>query len=368
LNFDRMKARRLQRKPWNLVCAALLLSLLFNTRVAVAAQGLWVANENSSTIVEFQGVMTARPHRINSSADLDGSSTVAFDQNGNLWESNFNTNSIVEFTNSQIKGLKSNPAPSATVTISQDSGGLLDGPEGIAFDASGNLWIGSERGQRVLEYSAAQLTASGNPTPNIIMDANTFSFSSPSNVVFDSAGNLWVVDEDLPNGAGGTGEIFEYTIAQINALMAGTNKVDPVLGVASSDFVHLEGLAFDHSGNLWVADEEANSVDEILTSQIAGAGLSQNITPAVVLTATTLSGACNQSLDAPYGVAIDQRGDLLVSNAGQTSTGCSGSISKFVPSRIRSNGSPRPSLFLRSNSGGTNLNSPNNLTFGPTVP
>jgi sugar lactone lactonase YvrE len=363
-----MKATHFQRKPWNLVCAALLFSLLFDVRSAAAALGLWVANEDSSTVSEFQGVMSARPHRLIRSADLDGPSTVAFDQDGNLWESNFNTNTIVEFTRSQIRSLKSNQTPSATVTISQDSGGMLDGPEGIAFDASGNLWVGSERGQKIVEYSAAQLTASGNPTPNIILNANTFSFSSPSNVVFDSAGNLWVVDEDLPNGNGGTGEIFEYTSTQVTAMTAGANDVDPVLGIASADFVHLEGLAFDHNGNLWVADEEANSVDEIQTGQIAGAGLSQNITPAVVLTATTLPGACNQSLDAPYGVAIDKGGNLLVSNASQSSAGCSGSISKFPPSRIRSNGSPRPSFFLRSNSAGTNLNSPNNLTFGPTVP
>lgn len=368
MNLDRTKVRNLRRKTWNLACGALLSGLLLDARSAAAARGLWVANGDSSTVAEFQGLATARPHRIINSADLDGSSTVAFDQDGNLWESNFNTNSIVEFTNSQIRNLKKNRAPSATVTISQDAGGALNGPEGMAFDASGNLWVGSERGQTVLEYSAAQLTASGNPTPNVILNANSFSFSSPSNPVFDNAGNLWVVDEDLSNGNGGTGEIFEYTSAQITGMTAGANNVDPILGIASPGFVHLEGLAFDRNGNLWVADELANSVDEILTSQIAGSGLSQNITPAVVLTATTLRGACSQSLDAPYGVAVDQSGKLLVSNAGQNSAGCLGSLSKFSARAIRSSGSPRPIMFLRSNLSGTNFNSPNNLTFGPTVP
>lgn len=366
MNHNQMRARRFQGRLWNLTCAALVVGLLLDARgAAAAALGLWVANEDSSTLSEFQGTLTNRPHRINRSADLSGSSTIAFDSSGNLWESNFGSNSIVEFTRAQIRALGKDSAPSATVTISEDLGGALNGPEGIAFDGSGNLWVGSENGGVILEYSATQLAASGNPTPNVILNGKNIKFSSPSHIVFDTAGNLWIVDEDIANGNGGNGEIFEYSTAQLNALTAGPMNVDPFLGIASPDFVHLEGLAFDGSGNLWVADENADTVDEI-TSPI-GAGLSQNITPAVVLTAATMRGACTQSLDAPYGVAIDQRGNLLVSNKG-TTTQCVGSIAKFMANRITSSGSPAPRVFLRANSSGTNLNAPNALTFGPTVP
>ena len=366
MNHDHAKARHRFGRPLALTLVALLFGGLFDARRA-AAVGLWVPNEDSSTISEFQGTLTTRPHRVIRSADLSGCSTVAFDASGNLWESNFSSNSIVEFTRAQIRTLARNSAPAATVIISADGGGLLNGPEGLAFDSAGNLWVGSENGHRVLQYSAAQLAASGNPTPNIILNGSTFSFSSPSNPVFDGAGNLWVVDEDITNGQGGTGKIFEYTSAQVTALTAGTNTVDPVVGIASADFQHLEGLAFDGSGNLWVADENAGTVDQIQASQIAGAGLSQNITPAVILTAATLNGACTQSLDAPYGVAIDARGNLLVGNKGTTSQ-CLGSVAKFPAGRITSSGSPRPSVLLRANANGTNLNAPNNLTIGPAVP
>ena len=214
-----------------------------------------------------------------------------------------------------------------------------------------------------------QLTASGNPTPNLILNGNSFSFSSPSLPVFDTAGNLWIVDENIQNGAGGTGKIFEYTSEQVSILRSelGTQHVDPVLGIASADFVELEGLAFDGSGNIWVADEEANTVDKILASQISPSGLSQNITPAVVLNPAKMPGPCNQSFNAPYGVAVDQGGNLFVGSAGTTAH-CDGSLAKFPAKKITVSGRPKPLVFVPANRKGTNLNMPNYLTFGPTVP
>jgi streptogramin lyase len=364
-----MKARHPHGRLWNLTCAALLIGLLFDARGAAAAPAfaLWVPNANSSTLSEFQGALTAGVHRINRSSDLDGSSTIAFDNSGDLWESNFNTNSIVEFTKAQIGALARNSAPSAIVTIAEDGGGNLNGPEGITFDAAGNLWVGAEDGQKILMYTPGQLASSGNPTPNVILNGSSFSFSSPSNVVFDTAGNLWVVDEDISNGHGGNGEIFEYTSAQVSGLTAGTQNVDPVLGVASADFAHLEGLAFDGSGNIWVANEEADTVVEILASQINGTGLSRNVTPAVVLSTTNMPGRCNQSLNGPYGVAIDQKGNLFVGNAATTAQ-CAGSLAKFLTKNITTSGSPKPAVFISANLKGTNLNAPNYLTFGPSIP
>ncbi len=110
--------------------AALMLGLLITTSNAMAA-GLWVANANSNTIAEYQGKLK-KPHRVlNDTADLDGPSTVAFDSGGNLWVTNFNTNSLFKYTPSQIKKLKKR-VPTPTVIISQDTGGNLSGPEGHA--------------------------------------------------------------------------------------------------------------------------------------------------------------------------------------------------------------------------------------------
>jgi uncharacterized protein YjiK len=346
---------------------AVLFGLLIVTGNA-SASSLWVANENSPTIADFQGVLKSgsKPPKIllNDSNDLDGASTVAF-HGGNLWVTNFNSNTIVEFAQPQVTKKKKHPAdPIALVTISEDGGGSLNGPEGIVFDASGNMWVGAEDGQEILEYTPSQYAASGNPTPNIILNANSFSFSSPSHLAFDAAGNLWVVDEDLSNGNGGNGEVFKYSKAQISGLSAGTHNLDPVFGIALSEFAHLEAMTFDNSGNIWLADENGDSIYKFSANQLNGTGLSQELTAAVVLSPTHHSGACSASIDGPYGVAVDGAGNLYVSNAnigGQ----CFGSLVEFAAKKIQSSGSPKPKAFITTDGQHTSINSPNALTFGP---
>jgi ligand-binding sensor domain-containing protein len=339
--------------------AAVMIGLFITTSSAMAA-GLWVANANSNTIAEYQGKLK-KPHRVlNDTNDLDGPSTVAFN-GGNLWVTNFNANSIFMYTSKQIKKLKKH-TPTPTVIISEDTGSNLSGPEGLVFDSSGNMWVGAEDGQVIVEYTPAQFAASGNPTPNIILNS-VGGFSSPSHLRFDSAGNLWVVDEGVfPNGNGGAGEVFKYTHAQITGLTAGSNKIDPVFGVSLNAFEHLETIAFDGGGNLWVADENGNSIYKFSASDLTGTGLHQNLTPAVVLTATSESGACNMSLDGPYGLAFNVGGELFVSNA-NINGGCVGSLAQFSTGSIGTTGSPTPKAFITNG-----VNSPNALTFGPTIP
>jgi sugar lactone lactonase YvrE len=329
-----------------------------------AAAGLWVANADSNTLADFQGKLKSgsKAHRIlNDGNDLDGPSTVAFDKAGNLWVTNFNANTITQFSASELHLLKKR-VRAAAVTISEDSGNNLSGPEGLAFDSSGNMWVGAENGQVVLEYTPTQFAASGSPTPNIILNA-TFKFSSPSHVAFDGSGNLWVVDEGIANGNGGSGEVFKYTHAQIAGLTAGTIDLLPVFGISLNAFSHLEAITFDGSGNLWLADEGSNNVYEFTANQLTATGLATDLTPAVVLSASSRGGSCHLSLDGPYGVAVDASGNLFVSNA-NTAGRCLGSLAEFSAGSIASTGSPKPKAFIT----GSTLNSPNAITFGPSVP
>ena len=341
---------------WIRCFAAVLIGLLITTGNARAA-GLWVANENSNTIAEFQGKLT-KVHAVLRDNGLNAPSTVAFDGGGNLWVTNFNSNTIFEYTQSQIKKIKKHLT--AAVIISEDTGSNLRGPEGLVFDSSGNMWVGTENAV-ILEYTPAQFAASGSPTPNVILNATTFRFSSPSHPSFDSAGNLWVVDEGISNRNGGAGEVFKYTHAQITGLSAGTNNIDPVFGISLNAFQHLETIAFDGGGNLWLADEHANTIYKFSAGDLGGVGLDQDLTPAVVLSATAEHGPCNLSLDHPYGLAFDGGGNLFVANAAVIG-GCQGSLARFPAASIGSTGSPSRKGFTRSG-----LKRPNALTFGPTV-
>lgn len=359
---------------WSSCLLAAVVALLV-TYGNAGARGLYVPNENSGTVSEFQGALrsgTTPPHRINASPDLrgGGASTVAFDRKGNMWVSNFFNNSIVGFTKSKVRALKTNAAPYADIIIAEDDGGNLNGPEGIVFDAAGNLWVGSELGEEILEYTPAQLAKSGDPIPNVILNASSFNFSSPSLPRFDRAGNLWVVDEDIDNHVGGTGEVFKYDRNQIDHLSAGTQNIDPVIGVGFAQFGHLEGLAFDAGGDIWMADQDASQIYKFNAKQLRATGLFQDVTPAVILTSTAITNGspCSLSIDGPYGVAVDGVGNLYIANRGTTGSDCSGSLARFSRDSIRKSGSPTPRLFISSDSSDANLDTPNYLTWGPDLP
>ncbi|MGA8644485.1 MAG: hypothetical protein WB650_21465 [Candidatus Binatus sp.] len=349
---------------------AVLAGLLLAAGSAAAQTGLWVANENSSTLAEFQSTLKGGSQSpnglIKDSNDLAGASTIAFDQNENLWVTNFNANTITEFPHSEWEtdAVEKHSHPAASVTISEDAGGNLDGPEGIVFDSSENMWVGAEDGKVILEYTPAQYVASGNPTPNVILNADSFKFSSPSHLAFDASGNLWVVDENRANGQGGNGEIFRYDKDQITALTSGNQNIDPVFGIALPEFVHLETIAFDGSGNLWEADQQGNNLYQFSASQLTGTGLSQNLTPAAVLSATHHKGDCDQTLDGPYGLAVDGSGDLFVANV-RVHGGCRGSLAEFSAGSIESSGSPKPEVFITTDGKRNSIDAPNALTFGP---
>ncbi len=163
------------------LAAASAIMLLAPHVATAAGGGLYVPN--LANVAEFQGRIKngKKPHRVNRSGDIESGNAVAFDPNGNIWVTNFDGDSIIAFTRAQFRAAKGKrSAPTAIVKISQDGGANLAGPEGIAFDSAGTMWVGSEHGQEVLAYSPGQYAASGSPTPNVILNANSFNFSSPS--------------------------------------------------------------------------------------------------------------------------------------------------------------------------------------------
>jgi hypothetical protein len=113
-------------------------------------------------------------------------------------------------------------------------------------------------------------------------------------------------------------------------------------------------------------DEGGVNVYKFDAKQLSGTGLSQNLSPDVVLGATSESGPCPQGLDGPYGVALDNNGNLFVSNANLQGE-CFSSLVEFSAKSIKSSGNPTPKVFITQDPQGDNIGDPNNLTFGPSV-
>lgn len=134
------------------------------------------------------------------SRTLNGPVEVAFDATGNLWVTdtiNLGTYAVpryqgrlLEFTSPFNDGME------AALVIHVPAGS-----SSLAFDSSGNLWLGcagctSKAGGYVSEYNPP---FDEHMNPSLVMAGNTTNVTSqsptnPTGLLFDSAGNLWVVD------------------------------------------------------------------------------------------------------------------------------------------------------------------------------
>jgi sugar lactone lactonase YvrE len=115
----------------------------------------------------------------------------------------------------------------------------------------------------------------------------------------------------------------------------------PSTGIPSTfDTVALnnpQGIAFSLSGNLYVANSGANTIEEF---SLGGADLGTF--------ATATSG-----LDGPVGMAFDRAGNLYVANQTKSTTGTTSTIEKFTPAGVGS-------VFIPNTAG---LGTPSGLAF-----
>jgi prepilin-type N-terminal cleavage/methylation domain-containing protein len=119
---------------------------------------------------------------------------VVIDASGNVWINDRNGITIYEYTNA------------GTLISSFSNSALLSQPEGMAFDANGNIWVvsswtNSSEGQgcdNVPKFSSsgtflAQAGCGGVEGTCDPSSANGY-FNGPQNVAVDSSGNIWVTD------------------------------------------------------------------------------------------------------------------------------------------------------------------------------
>lgn len=330
-------------------------------------QALWLVNsmaaqQNPScfltvnTIAEYlprelQTRPAPRPQLINRSSAISNPSGLAFDLAGNLWVVSNTGPSILEYGHEQLQSLRSNPAPQPLTTITSAS---FRAPNSLAFDPAGNLWIadlGGASNPALFEFTLAQQAIGGNLAPNLTM--TSVSFLAPGGIAFDHAGNLWVanIDTFLPLNA------LKFSASQL-----ATGGAQPPLVSLGINVQEPINLALDQAGNLWVNDWSGN---RILMFRPPSLNVSGSPSPDVVLTATTLSNGEN-SLASPDALAFDAAGNLWVSNS-YPGHDCTGALAEFIPSQLVSSGSPLPSRYITADAADDSPVGVSAMIFGPTI-
>jgi sugar lactone lactonase YvrE len=245
---------------------------------------------------------------------LDLPENTKVDQAGNVY--------IADTLNHRIRKIDSNGvittiAGTGTPGYSGDGGtattATIAGPEGLALDALGNLYIADTFNHAIRIVSPAGVinTIAGTGASGFSGDggpATSAQLSFPSDVAIDGGGNIFIADS-------GNNCIREVSSTGIITTFAGTTTAGFHDGPLGSGLLNSPtGIAIDPTGNLFVADFGNNRVRRVTPSgnmsTVAGtmtAGFSGDGGPAT-----------SAELSAPAEVGLDGAGNLYIADLGNS--------------------------------------------------
>jgi len=213
-------------------------------------------------------------------------------------------------------GLISTIAGSGVFGADPADGGLaakafLNYPAGTAVDTSGNLYLADAGGQRVLKITLAGIitTVAGNGTPGFSGDGGVAAAAQlnwPKDVGTDANGNLYIADT-------GNSTIRKVTPAGAITTIAGNGSAgfSGDGGLATNAQLNQpSGVAVDDSGNLYISDTYNFRVRKVDSSGVIStiAGTGQGGPPG--------DGglAVSAVLTYPAGLKVDAAGDLFLAD------------------------------------------------------
>ena len=245
-------------------------------------------------------------------AELKYLACIACNAVGNIYIADGGNNCVrMVTTGGIITTIAGNGTSGYTGDGGQATAAELKSPHGIAFDAVGNIYITDQANNRVRKVTTSGIisTVVGNGTQGYTGDgglATAAELFGPMGIIFDSMGNMFIADD-------GNNCIRKVTTGGIISTIAG-NGISGYSGdggAATAAQLHFpDGLAFDATGNLYIADIQNNCIRKITTggiiSTVAGSGTAG------------FSGdggaATMAKLHYPSGVTFDNLGNMYIAD------------------------------------------------------
>ena len=194
----------------------------------------------------------------------------------------------------------------------------LNLPEGVATDAAGNLYIADANNNRIRKVDAGTGTVStfaGNGLVGFSGDggpATDARLNSPSDLGFDSAGNLYFTDagnERLRRVESATGLI---TTVAGTGIAGYSGDGGPAVAALLNSPRGIAIVSEIGGPSIYIADLRNNVVRKIdgtgIVMTVAGTGVAENSLDGGLATATPLN--------TPFGLAADTGGNLFVGEGG----------------------------------------------------
>jgi DNA-binding beta-propeller fold protein YncE len=221
---------------------------------------------------------------------------------------NLNAVTIKFFVVVAIAGLLSTLASVSVATLGGNA------PKGLAFDATGNLFVANDATGRIFKF-----------TPDGTRTTFAAGLIHPFGIAFDANGNLFVADmqPDQKNGV-----ILRFTPEGKRSTFA-------------SDLTQPLFLAFDSAGNLFVLDMKGKYMGTVL-----------RFAPDGSRSVFAKSGLREDDFINAAGPVLDRAGNLFISDSGGGNT----AILKFAPDGSHTTffpglGNPHPSVLALDNAG-----------------
>ena len=295
--------------------------------IGVDAQGnIYLANAGNNSVTIYQpGVVAPTITITGSDTGLAFPAPVAVGPDNTLYVANNSFNSfppvpsLTEYTN-PAAGPVGNQDLSPTITIAGSNAGFVT-PTGVVSDANGTLYVSNEFGGAngngdILIF---QPGTNGNAFASAKIDGpySDTGLSEPININLDSSGNIYAAN--LNAGPDGAGSITVYAAGN-------TGDVGPVATITGPDtLLSLPAkTALDSAGNIYVTNcgpgcpsTCSNAGNGLIT--VYAAGSDGNVPPIAVIQGP------DTELNHVSGIAVDSGGRIYASNF------CSGSINIYPP-------------------------------------
>lgn len=133
----------------------------------------------------------------------------------------------------------------------------FNNPTGLCVDASGNVYVADSGNAAIRKITTGGVVTTIAGGPN-----QTGLLNSPVAITLDAAGNFYIADSG--------GRVLKYTTNNVLYVLAGTLNVSGFVDGSGTvaQFNNPQGIAIDATGNLFVADQGNNAIRKVVVQTV----------------------------------------------------------------------------------------------------